>query len=90
MIARRAFPNKLCIKCGKCAELLNSVFAGQHYYCWQCFGMPRKIDAKNDREANEKKHMGASVRFAWSMVGIANERLNRAGLPTVMSPTDIP
>lgn len=84
MSVRRAFPNKKCGKCGKDAEMLHS-FESQNYYCWECFGMPIK---RKVNDVEERKHMGKSVRFAWSMVEIANERLVAAGLPRVNSPSE--
>jgi hypothetical protein len=82
----KPFGNKVCCKCCKDAEMLHLTDV-QEYYCWSCFGRPVKKRA-NDME--ERKHMGASVRFAWRMVEVANQRLEAAGLQRVNSPGEKP
>ena len=85
------FGDHVCAKCGDPAQLLHYCEPRPVHYCWKC----SPVAATNWKERaehyrNEAKYMGQSVKHAWGMLAVANNRLAAAGLPKVNSPNEQP
>lgn len=84
------FSDKFC-QCGKDAELCHYAPPRISFWCWTCFGKPTSyLEERANHYRSEAKHMGASVKHAWEMVAVANQRLAAAGLTPVSGPREAP